>query len=123
MATALVPVADLTPDLLRGVSWVRARDPRGPGFTARFNLRPGEGAGSDAPGLEVAIDRGRLDADLAILRAVSGRQSRRAAEEFVSGAFYLWGRRRGVRWSPGGRTDRTTCHRLPTSGRFPSASS
>jgi hypothetical protein len=66
---APTPLAALTPDRLRGVSQVRARDPRRPGFTARFTLRPGEEAGDDGV-LDVAIDCGRLDEDLAALRAV-----------------------------------------------------
>ncbi len=70
MLTASVPVAALTPDHLRGVARVRASDPRRPGFTARFNLRPGQAAEAGGGELEVAIDCDRLDEELAALRAV-----------------------------------------------------
>jgi hypothetical protein len=65
-----VPLAHLTPDRLAGVHQVHAFDPFDPGFDAWLPVLPDPPAGDTARILEVAIDRGRLDAQLALLKAV-----------------------------------------------------
>jgi hypothetical protein len=76
MPRAPVPLAELTVARLAAVDEVRAFDPARPGFTAWFPV-----GGRSAPGdtlrvLDVAIDLGRRDEDLATLRAVTLAASR-----------------------------------------------
>ncbi len=62
-----LPLADLTPDHLRGVTQVHASDPARPGFHVWVPV-PGLGRAGDV--LEVVLDSARAPDPVAVLRAL-----------------------------------------------------
>jgi hypothetical protein len=65
-----VPLSQLTPDRLIGVNQVRAFDPHRPGFDAWVPVGPTPHPDDTIRVLEVAIDRDRLEEQLAQLVAL-----------------------------------------------------